>query len=75
MKNKEAKCWDVIMSEYKELGDMMKKMVRNVAVMSLKESGFEEIGSSDVNCEIVNLYNTYGGFDEVVRHGLELVRS
>ena len=75
MKNKEAKCWDVIMTEYKELPISMRIVVRETAVRHLQSMEVEEIGSSDVNCEIVNLYNSYGGFDEVVRHGLELVRS
>jgi hypothetical protein len=73
MKNK--KTFEEIMTEYRALGDMMRTMVRNTAVMELREWGFEEIGSSDVNCQIVDLYNSYGGFDEIVRHGLELVRT
>lgn len=63
------------MTEYRELEPMFRQMVRNTAVMELKEWEVEEIGSSDVNCQIVDLYNSYGGFDNVVRHGLELVRS
>ena len=63
------------MEEYKTLGDMFKQMVRKTAVMELKEWGVEEIGSSDVNCQIVDLYNSYEGFDNIIRHGLDLVRS
>jgi hypothetical protein len=73
MKNKNT--FEEIMNEYKALDQMFKQMVRNTAVMELKEWGVEEIGSSDVNCQIVSLYNSYGGFDEIVRHGLDLVRS
>jgi len=73
MKNKNT--FEEIMNEYKALDQMFKQMVRNTAVMELKEWGVEEIGSSDVNCQIVDLYNSYGGFDEIVRHGLDLVRS
>ena len=73
MKNK--KTFEEVMAEYKAMEKGMQQMVRNTAVMELKEFGFEEIGSSDVNCQIVDLYNSYGGFDEIVRHGLELVRS
>jgi hypothetical protein len=69
------KTFEEIMNEYKALDQMFKQMVRNTAVMELKEWGAEEIGSSDVNCQIVDLYNSYGGFDEIVRHGLDLVRS
>ena len=73
MKNK--KTFEEVMTEYRELEPMFRQMVRNTAVMELKEWEVEEIGSSDVNCQIVDLYNSYGGFDNVVRHGLELVRS
>jgi len=73
MKNKNT--FEEIMGEFKTLSPFMQNMVRNTAKLELKEWGVEEIGSSDVNCQIVSLYNSYGGFDEIVRHGLELVRS
>jgi len=63
------------MGEFKTLETGMQSMVRNTAKLSLKEQGAPEIGSSDVNCEIDGLYNSYEGFDNIVRHGLELVRS
>ena len=69
------KSFEDIMEEYKTLGDMFKQMVRKTAVLELKEWGVEEIGSSDVNCQIVDLYNSYEGFDNIIRHGLDLVRS
>ena len=73
MKNK--KTFEEVMAEYRALSPMMQQMVRKTAVMELKEWSIEEIGSSDVNCQIVDLYNSYGSFDEVIRHGMELVRS
>jgi hypothetical protein len=63
------------MSEYKTLEKGFQQMVRNTAVMELKQWDFEEIGSSDVNCQIVDLYNSYGSFDDIIKYGLELVRS
>jgi len=69
------KTFEEVMTEYKELGPFMKQGIRNTAVMELKEWNVEEIGSSDINHQIVSLYNSYGGFDEVLLHGLELVRS
>ena len=63
------------MTEYKAMSPVMQQLVRKTAVMELQEWGFEEIGSSDVNCQIVDLYNSYGGFDNIIRHGLDLVRS
>ena len=73
MKNK--KTFEEVMTEYKALSPMFQQMVRKTAVLELQEWGFEEIGSSDVNCQIVDLYNSYDGFDNVIRHGLDLVRS
>ena len=73
MKNK--KSFEEVMTEYKTLGDMFQRMVRKTASLELKEWGVEEIGSSDINCQIVDLYNAYGSFDEIVRHGLDLVRA
>ena len=75
IKNTTKRTFEEVMNEYKALEKGMQQMVRNTAVMELKEFGFEEIGSSDVNCQVVDLYNSYGGFDEIVRHGLELVRA
>lgn len=73
MENK--KTFEEIMGEFKTLGPFMQNMVRNTAKLELKEWGVPEIGSSDINHQIVSLYNSYGGFDEIVRHGMELVRS
>jgi len=73
MKNK--KSFEEVMGEYKTLGDMMQRIVRKTASLELQEWGVEEIGSSDINHQIVSLYNSYGGFDEIVRHGLSLVRN
>jgi hypothetical protein len=72
---KTKKTFETIMGEYKALEPTFQTMVRNTAVLELKEWGVKEIGSSDVNCQIVDLYNSYGGFDEIVRHGIDLVRS
>lgn len=75
MKDTTKKTFEEIMTEFKSLETGMQHMVRNTAKLELKEWGAEEIGSSDVNCQIVSLYNSYGGFDEIVRHGLDLVRG
>ena len=72
MKNR--KSFEEVMAEFKTLGTMMQHLVRNTAKLELRECG-EEIGSSDVNCEIVNLYNSCDGFDNIILHGLELARS
>ena len=65
-----TKTFEEVMNEYKKLGPTMHSVVRNIAVETLQQYGVEEIGSSDVNHQIVSLYNTYDGFDNIVRHGL-----
>jgi hypothetical protein len=72
MKNR--KTFEEVMTEYKALDAGIAGLVRNTAKLELKEWGAEEIGSSDVNHQIVSLYNSYGGFHEIIRHGLELCR-
>jgi hypothetical protein len=73
MKNR--KTFEEVMAEFKTLGAMMQTMVKNTAKLELKEWGAPEIGSSDVNHQIVSLYNSCDGFDNVIRRGLELARS
>lgn len=60
---------------YRELDPGIKQMVRNVAVMELRQSGCEEIGSSDVFCQTYGLYTSLGSFVEIVKYGLDLIRS
>jgi len=69
------KTFEEVMTEYRTLSPMFQQMVRKTAVMELKQWEIEEIGSSDVNCQIVDLYNSYGSFDDIIKYGLELVRS
>jgi len=70
MINNTTETFEEVMNEYKKLGPTMHSVVRNIAVKTLQQYGAEEIGSSDVNHQIVSLYNTYDGFDNIVRHGL-----
>jgi hypothetical protein len=51
-----------IIKEYQELPFVEKQLVRRIAADSLIDSGAEEVGSSDVNNEIVCLYNRFGDF-------------
>jgi hypothetical protein len=41
----------------------------------MQESGmYDEIGSSDVNHHIYGLYRQLGGFDEIIRNAVDLMR-
>ena len=55
-----------IMAEYRDQSSLMKWAIRTYAVDALKDEGSFEIGSSDVNHKIVQLYKQYGSFGNVV---------
>ena len=63
------------MNEYKELSPYMRTLVRRVASMELQQQNYQEIGSSDVSCEVYNLRKYLGSYDAVVRYGLELIQN
>lgn len=73
MKNK--KTHEEIMKEYRALPDMMRGVIRKTAVMELQNWDVEEIGTSDVNCQIVSLYGCFGDWDKILLHGLDLCRK
>ena len=50
------KDWNTVMSYFSKFGDHEKQVLRKTAALSLVNNGFEEVGSSDVNHEIVNLF-------------------
>ena len=58
-----------IMKEYKSLSWAERSIVRELAVQSLLDTGSTEVGTSDVNCSIVSLYNSYGSFANIVKEG------
>lgn len=54
------------MEEFKALSQEMRTAVRQFASATLVDSGFTEVGSSDINHQIVGLYHTHGSFDEMM---------
>lgn len=56
-----------VMAQYKELDPSVQGLIRKAAVDTLRESGFEEIGSSDVNHSIVRLFREYGNWEEIAK--------
>ena len=55
-----------ILEEYKELPFIERTLVRQIASQSLVEAGAQEVGTSDVHNEIINLYNRFGDFDLII---------
>jgi len=60
------KTFHEIMEEYKSLPFVERHLMRRAAADSLIENGAEEVGSSDVNHEMVSLYKQHGSFDMVI---------
>ena len=63
--------WDTVMSDYRKLSVSFQTMIRNEAVKSLEEFGFEEIGSSDINHSIYGLACGAGSVDDLLQECLD----
>ena len=48
--------WAKAFTQYLYLGSLTKTILRNSAAMRLKEKGFDEIGSSDINHELFHMW-------------------
>lgn len=59
-----------IMKEFKTLSNLMKWAVRTYASNKLVEEGATEVGTSDINCMIVQLHKELGSFSSIVIHAL-----
>lgn len=55
-----------ILEEYQELLFVERSLIRQIASESLVEAGAEEVGTSDVHNEIINLYNRFGDFELII---------
>ena len=55
-----------IIETYNGLSWTDRSLVKELAVRSLLDAGATEVGTSDVNCAIVSLYNSYGSFTNIV---------
>jgi hypothetical protein len=59
------------MQEYRNLNPKFRELVRREAVQELIDSGSQEVGSSDINHSIYQMYRQYGSMDDVVQHCLD----
>ena len=59
-----------IMAEFKKQSDLMKWSVRSYASDVLVQEGAEEVGTSDVNSKIVQLYKELGSFGNILIQAL-----
>jgi len=60
------KTFDQVMTEFKALTHIMKQACWQYATATLVDAGFNEVGSSDVNHQIVKLYNEHGSFQDMM---------
>ena len=58
--------YNKIIQAYKDLPWVERSLIKELAVQTLLDEGATEIGTSDVNCSIVSLYNSYGNFSDIV---------
>ena len=56
-----------IIQAYKDLPWVERSLIKELAVQTLLDEGAKEIGTSDVNCSIVSLYNSHGSFASVIK--------
>jgi hypothetical protein len=57
--------FEEVMAKFMKLGTMERLTLRRAASKSLVDGGAEEVGSSDINHEIVRLYRQVGNFDDI----------
>ena len=53
--------WEECFSQFRLLGGLMQTILRNSATKRLVASGFEEVGSSDINHELFAMWNGSNG--------------
>lgn len=64
--------FDQAMASYRQRSQTMRVHLRRVASQRLVNKGFEEVGSSDCNHELYNMFLEYGGdWDMVFMAGVE----
>jgi len=59
-----------IMAEFKKQTDLMKWSIRSYASTMLVQEGSTEVGTSDVNSKIVQLYKELGSFSNILIQAL-----
>ena len=64
-----------IVKSFQKLSPGLASLVRNVARMDLQSMSYEEIGSSDVSCRVVQLYKQLGSFEAIISYGLDMFQA
>ena len=57
--------FEEVMAKFMKLDTVERLTLRHAASKSLVDGGAEEVGSSDINHEIVRLYRQVGNFDDI----------
>jgi len=64
-----------VMAKYQGLSLAMRRAVRRATEIDMEESGqYEEIGSSDVNCHLFDLYRQLGSFEKIIVNAVDQMR-
>jgi len=60
------------MNSYKQRSDIGRQILRRIASARLVRHGAEEVGTSDINHELVQMFNEFDGdWDEVYLNALD----
>lgn len=59
--------FDAVMAEFQELDEAQKELIRRAANDTLAESGFQNVGESDIEQSIVRLFREYGSWEEIAK--------
>jgi hypothetical protein len=63
-----------VMNLFRNLSPTMKSVVRSAVVLDMERSGdYEEIGTSDVNCHLFDLYREHGSFEKIIVNAVDLM--
>ena len=67
--------YEQYISDYQNLDSGITQLVRRTGALQCEANGYEEIGSSDVSCAVFELYKRYGNWNDIIKHGLGLIRD
>lgn len=59
--------FDAVMEEFEGLDEAQKELIRKAANDTLTESGFQNVGESDIEHSIVRLFREYGNWEEIAK--------
>lgn len=68
--------FETVMNQFRGLSPETRFLVKRAALIDMENDGMQrhEIGTSDVNHHIFQLYRHLGGFSEIITNAVDLMR-